>query len=66
MKKRRPYMKGGSGGMMPLEFSKVSPGSVNPNIAMPNSNFYSIGRNAGNGGRLANPIPYKSEPLCPL
>ena len=61
MKKRNPYMKGGSGGMAPLEFSKVPAGSVNPAIAQPNSNFYSIGNNPGKGGRLANPIPYKSD-----
>ena len=66
MKYRNPYMKGGSGGMRPLDFSKVPAGSVNPAIAQPNSNFYSIGNNPGKGGRLANPIPYKSEPLCPL
>lgn len=65
-KKRNPYMKGGSGGMAPLNFSKVAPGAVNPSIAKPNSNFYTIGSNPGKGGRLANPIPYKSEPLCPL
>jgi hypothetical protein len=64
--KKTPYMKGGSGGMTPLDFSKVSSGPIDPNFAKSNSKFYSIGRNAGNGGRLANPIPYKSDSLCPL
>ena len=66
VKKRRPYMKGGSGGMLPLAFSKIPQASINPAIAKPDSNFYSIGKNAGKGGRLANPIPYKASPACPL
>ena len=65
-KKRKPYMKGGSGGLVPLEFSKLPRGETNTSIAAPDSNFYSIGRNPGEGGRLANPIPFKAEPLCPL
>ena len=59
-------MKGGSGGMTALEFSKVPSGTSNPSIAKPDSNFYTIGSNPGKGGLLANPIPYKPEPLCPL
>jgi len=62
-KKRNPYMKGGKA----LAFSDVPQGNANnPAIARAHSNYYAMGSNPGPGGRLANPIPYKSKPLCPL
>ena len=55
-------MKGGKA----LAFSDVPQGnSSNPAIARAHSNYYAMGSNPGPGGSLANPIPYKSKPLCP-
>ena len=66
MKVKKRYMKGGSGGMLPLKSTNVPSGSVNPPVARPNSNYYTIGNNPGEGGRLSTPIPYKPKPSCPL